>query len=86
MSPHAYYGDGKSVTSRMDFYPHSPSVRDLEISGLIAEAKASYITSAFHNLGDIIFALVANASLNRRIFIQRNKRSVNQDAVPLNND
>jgi len=85
-APHTYYGDGKKITSRMDFYPRSPSVGDLEISDLIAEAKASYTTSAFHNLGDIIFALGANASLNRRIFIQRNKRSINQDIVPLNND
>ncbi|MDH5754733.1 MAG: hypothetical protein OEY95_05985 [Candidatus Bathyarchaeota archaeon] len=62
------YGTGKIIISRMKFYP--PSVDDLKISELIAEAKASSTTATvtFNDLGDIMSFLITNtsASLKRK--------------------
>ncbi|MDH5459435.1 MAG: hypothetical protein OEW71_00155 [Candidatus Bathyarchaeota archaeon] len=64
------YGTGKIIISRMKFYP--PSVGDLKISELIAEAKASSTTATvtFNDLGDIMSFLITNtsASLKRKPF------------------
>jgi len=57
-----------TVTSRMDFYPPLPSVGDLKISDLIAEAKGSKTLTAFNNLGESSF-LIANVNLKSKGFL-----------------
>jgi hypothetical protein len=57
-----------TVTSRMDFYPPLPSVGDLKISDLIAEAKGSKTLTAFNNLGRSSF-LIANVNLKSKGFL-----------------
>jgi len=54
-----------TVTSRMDFYPPLPSVGDLKISDLIAEAKGSKTLTAFNNLGQSSF-LIANVNFKSK--------------------
>jgi hypothetical protein len=67
---YTYHGDGKTIISRMKFYPQSAG--DLRISELIAEAKASSTTTTatFNDLGGSLFFLIARHPrlLNRRIF------------------
>ena len=67
---HTYYDPSinKTVTSRMDFYPPLPSVEDLKISDLIAEAKGSKTLTAFNNLGQSSF-LIANVSFKSKGFL-----------------
>jgi hypothetical protein len=67
-APHTYSGDGKRITSRMDFYPHSPSVRDLRISDLIAEAKSSKTFTTFNNL-ELFSFVIANINLEPKDFL-----------------
>ena len=57
-----------TVTSRMDFYPPLPSVGDLKISDLIAEAKGSKTLTAFNNLGQSSF-LIANVNFKSKGFL-----------------
>lgn len=67
---HIYYDPSikKTVTSRMDFYPALPSVGDLKISDLIAEAKGSKTLTAFNNLGQSSF-LIANINFKSKGFL-----------------
>jgi len=67
---HTYYDPSinKTVTSRMDFYPPLPSVEDLKISDLIAEAKGSKTLTAFNNLGQSSF-LIANVNFKSKGFL-----------------
>jgi hypothetical protein len=57
-----------TVTSRMDFYPPLPSVGDLKISDLIAEAKGSKTLTAFNNFGQSSF-LIVNINLESKGFL-----------------
>jgi hypothetical protein len=57
-----------TVTSRMDFYPPSPSVGDLKISDLIAEAKGSKTLTRFNNLERSLF-LIANVNFKSKDFL-----------------
>jgi hypothetical protein len=57
-----------TVTSRIDFYPPLPSVGDLKISDLIAEAKGSKTLTAFNNLGQSSF-LIVNINLKSKGFL-----------------
>jgi hypothetical protein len=54
-----------TLTSRMDFYPPLPSVGDLKISDLIAEAKGSKTLTRFNNLGQSSF-LIANVNFKSK--------------------
>ena len=67
---HTYHDPSinKTVTSRMDFYPPLPSVGDLKISDLIAEAKVSKTLTAFNNLGQSSF-LIANVNFKSKGFL-----------------
>ena len=56
-----------SVTSKMDFYPPSPSVGDLKISDLVAEAKGSKTLTASNNFGRSF--LIANVSFKSKGFL-----------------
>ena len=57
-----------TVTSEMDFYPPSPSVGDLKISDLIAEAKGSKTLTTFNNIEQSSF-LIANVNLESKVFL-----------------
>ena len=67
---HTYYDPSINitVTSRMDFYPPLPSVGDLKISDLIAEAKGSKTLTTFNNLGQSSF-LIVNINLKSKGFL-----------------
>jgi len=57
-----------TVTSRMDFYPPLPSVGDLKISDLIAEAKGSKTLTAFNIFEQPSF-LIVNINLESNDFL-----------------
>jgi len=66
-----YYRDPSAninVTSRMKFYPSSPSVGDLKISDLIAEAKSSKTFTTFNNL-ELFSFVIANINLESKDFL-----------------
>jgi hypothetical protein len=67
---HTYYDPSINitVTSRMDFYPPLPSVGDLKISDLIAEAKGSKTLTAFNNFGQSSF-LIVNINFKSKDFL-----------------
>jgi len=67
---HTYYDPSINitVTSRMDFYPPLPSVGDLKISDLIAEAKGSKTLTTFNNLGQSSF-LIVNINFKSKDFL-----------------
>ena len=68
--PHNYYDPDRDirVLSKMDFYPPLPSVGNLKISDLIAEAKGSKTLTAFNNLGQFSF-LIVNINLKSKGFL-----------------
>jgi hypothetical protein len=66
-----YYRDPSTninVTSRMEFYPVSPSIGNLTISDLIAEAKNSKTLTMFNNFERFSF-LIANINLESKDFL-----------------
>jgi hypothetical protein len=66
-----YYRDPSTninVTSRMEFYPVSPSIGNLRISDLIAEAKNSKTLTMFNNFERFSF-LIANINLESKDFL-----------------
>ena len=69
---YTYHREGKTIISRMKFYPELQSIGNLTISELIAEAKASSTTTAtaFNDLGGILSFLITNTStsLKRKLF------------------
>lgn len=64
--PHTYPAYGK--TSKMEFYPVSPSIGNLRISDLIAEAKNSKTFTTFNNL-ELFSFVIANINLESKDFL-----------------
>jgi hypothetical protein len=61
-SVHKYYDPEKHVTvfSRMDFYPVSPSIGDLQISDLIAQTKTKNPSSGIEQFCFLITKVIVN--------------------------
>jgi hypothetical protein len=67
---HVYYDPSipKTVTSRMNFYPVPPSIGNLRISDLIAEAKNSKTLMMFNNF-ELLSFLIININLESKGFL-----------------
>jgi hypothetical protein len=78
-NPHHYHDPSTNtrVTSNMEFYPALPSVGDLKISDLIAEAKNSGTLMAFNDLNQSCF-VIASINFKQKDFLAHYIRAASQ--------
>jgi hypothetical protein len=78
-SPHHYHDPSTNtrVTSNVEFYPALPSVGDLRISDLIAEAKNSGTLMAFNDLNQSCF-VIASINFKQKDFLAHYIRAASQ--------
>jgi hypothetical protein len=55
---HYYPSNTTIITSQLDFFPSSPSIGELKISDLIADAKSSKTSATFNNFEQFLFSIV----------------------------